>query len=94
MAIGGMHPVAHKKHWNFPLDDKRYPVGSVFKVKGDSSEMWIQDYNVRVCTHAEVLEQTLTTDKKVLVCLNDIDHDTMVAVRIRKTALKEVNRIK
>jgi hypothetical protein len=94
MAIGGMHLVAHKKSWNFPLNDTRYPVGSVFKVEGDSAEMWLHDYNVRVCTHAEILEQPLTTDKKVLVCLNSIDHDSMVAVRIRKTALKKEARIK
>ena len=60
MAIGGMHPVAHKKHWNFPLNDTRYPIGSVFKVEGDSSKMWIRDYNVRVCTNAEILDELLT----------------------------------
>lgn len=87
MAIGGMHPVAHKKHWNIPRPDARYPKGAMFRVCGDSRAMWIQDYSVRVSTVAEVLEQPKCTDKKVLVRLAEIDHDSDVSVYINKKYL-------
>lgn len=65
----------------------------MFQISGDSAELWIQDYNTRVNTRALVLQQPLTTDKKVMVTLDDIDHDNSVCVYIRKTALREENRI-
>ena len=51
--------------------------------------MWIQDYNVRVSTFAEVLNEPNRTDKKVLVRLDDIDNDHNVNVYINKKYLSE-----
>lgn len=94
MAIGGMHPVAHKKKWATSYKDVNRPEGAIFKIEGDSSAMWIKDYNVRVCTYAEVIKQPYNTDKKVMVRLDDIDHDCNVFVYIKKDALRKENRIK
>ena len=94
MAIGGMHPVAHKKHWHIPAKDARYPEGAIFSVSGDSSAMWIKDYDVRVSTNAEVIQQPNRTDKKVMVRLDYIDHDSNVFVYIKKDVLKAETRIK
>lgn len=69
--------------------DVRYPEGSKFKVEGDASAMWLQGYNVRVCTYAEVLKQPMRTDKKVLVRLDDVDHDSNVFAYIKKNALRK-----
>ena len=94
MAIGEMHPVAHKKRWATSYKDVNRPKGAIFKIEGDSSAMWIKDYNVRVCTYAEVIKQPYNTDKKVMVRLDDIDHDCNVFVYIKKDALRKENRIK
>jgi meiotically up-regulated gene 157 (Mug157) protein len=94
MAIGGMHPVAHKHKWPTSYKDVKRPEGAVFKIEGDSAAMWIKDYNVRVSTYAEVIKQPLNTDKKVLVRLDYIDHDSNVFVYIKKGALKEESRLK
>lgn len=93
MAIDGMHPTAHKKHWYVPTLDYRYPVGAKFKIEGDSANLWLDGYNVRVCTIAEVIEKPNRTAKKVYVKLSDIDHESDVYIYIRKSALKEHNRI-
>ncbi len=94
MAIGGMHPVAHKKKWATSYKDVVRPEGAIFKIEGDSAAMWIKDYNVRVSTHAEVIKQPYNIDKKVLVRLDYIDHDSNVFVYIKKDALRRENRIK
>ena len=94
MAIGGMHPVAHKKKWATSYKDVKRPEGAIFEIEGDSAEMWIKDYNVRVSTRAEVIKQPYNIDKKVLVRLDYIDHDSNVFVYIKKDALKETKRIK
>ena len=67
----------------------RFPVGAIFRISGDSKDMWIEDYNVRVSTFAEVLIEPNCIDKKVLVRLNDIDHDHNVNVCINKKYLSE-----
>ena len=89
-----MHPVAHKKKWATSYKDVKRPEGAIFKIEGDSSAMWIKDYNVRVCTYAEVIKQPYNIDKKVLVRLDYIDHDSNVFVYIKKDALRKENRIK
>lgn len=72
--------------------DERFPVGAVFHIEGDSSAMWLKDYNVRVSTCAEILRQPYRKDKKVYVRLAEIDHDTNVCVFVNKKFLKENNR--
>lgn len=57
-------------------------------ITGDSKDMWLDDYNVRVNTIATVTQQPETRAKKVLVTLAEIDGDQNVCVLIRKNALK------
>lgn len=92
MAIGGMHPVEHKKHWSVPAKDGRLPEGAVFMVSGEASSLWIRGYDAWVDTYATVLEQPNRADRKVLVCLDEIAGEYGVNVFIRKEALKDCNR--
>ena len=75
------------------LKDCRFQKGTVFSIEGDSKDMWIRDYNVRVSTHAEVLETPSISAKKVYVRLNKIDGEGNVCTYIRKNALHPNNRI-
>ena len=55
----------------------------VISISGDSKELGIEDYNVRVNTIAIVLEnQVYNYQKKILVTLNDIDGDSNVCTRV------------
>lgn len=74
--------------------DERYPVGAIFHIEGDSRDMWLKDYNVRVSTNATVLEESYRKDKKVYVQLDNIDHDANVCVFINKKFLTADNRIR
>ena len=68
--------------------------GQIYRVNGDSTTMWIHDYNVNVNTTARVLETPNSRNKKILVCLDYIDHESNVYGLIRRTALKPHNLIK
>lgn len=62
--------------------------GMQFKVCGDSKEYWIEDYNCRVNTIATVEEDvTSVKQRKILVTLDEIDHDKNVCVSINLTKL-------
>lgn len=61
--------------------------GTRFHVSGDSSELWLQDYNVRVDTDGVVEVDSGPLEKKVLVTLDTIDGDQNVCVSIRKDFL-------
>lgn len=55
----------------------------VISISGDSKELGIKDYNVRVNTLATVLEnQADNYQKKILVTLNNIDGDSNVCARV------------
>ena len=54
-------------------------------ISGDSSELWIQDYNVRVDTGATVEEEPIPHAKKILLTLDQIDGDCHVLCYVRKT---------
>lgn len=55
----------------------------VISISGDSKELGIEDYNVRVNTLATVLEnQANNYQKKILVTLNNIDGDSNVCTRV------------
>ena len=62
--------------------------GQCFHISGDSRDMWLEDYNVNVNTVARVLKTPAKKDKKVLVSLDEIDHDKNVHAYIRKSYLK------
>jgi len=54
-------------------------------VSGDSTELWIKDYNVRVSTGATVEEEPVPNAKKVLLTLDSIDGDGHVLCFVRKS---------
>lgn len=55
----------------------------VISISGDSKELGIEDYNVRVNTLATVLENQVNNyQKKILVTLNNIDGDSNVCKRV------------
>lgn len=53
-------------------------------VSGDSADLWIQDYNVRVDTGATCEEDPPPYAKKVLVMLDSIDGDKNVLRYVRR----------
>ena len=55
----------------------------VISISGDSKELGIEDYNVRVNTFAMVLENQVDNyQKKILVALDNIDGDSNVCTRV------------
>lgn len=54
-------------------------------ISGDSSELWIQDYHVRVDTGATVEEKPSPHAKKILLTLDQIDGDYHVLCYVRKS---------
>lgn len=71
--------------WADPYDLKK---GDVVFISGDSSELWLKDYNVRVSTSAIVEETPTKHAKKVLVTLDYIDHDSKVLAYVRKSKIQ------
>ena len=57
-------------------------------ISGDSAELWIEDYNVRVSTNATVLETPEKNEKKVLVVLDSIDGECNVCCMVRRSKIK------
>lgn len=54
-------------------------------VSGDSAELWIKDYHVRVNTGAIVEEEPSSRAKKILLTLDQIDGDCHVLCYVRKS---------
>lgn len=63
--------------------------GDIIFVSGDSSDLWIQGYNVRVSTDAVVEKTPNRKDKKVLLTLFHIDGDSRVCTAVRKSKIIE-----
>lgn len=61
--------------------------GDIVHVSGDSADLWIQDYNVRVNTDARVDEDPKQNSKKVLVTLFSIDGDVNVTTYVRRSRI-------
>lgn len=57
-------------------------------VEGDASELWIQDYDCRVCTEATVSVEPSSTAKKVLLTLDHIGGDRNVSCSVRRSKVK------
>ena len=69
-----------KENQRIRLSCKR---GNKYHVSGDSKAFWITDYNCRIDTVATVEEDvTSSKQKKILVTLDEIDHDKNVCVSI------------
>lgn len=69
------------------MDDWRFIKGTKFYIDAYSDELWLEDYHVRVCCEATLLETPDTRAKKVLVNLDEIDGDHNVVCRINKRCL-------
>lgn len=74
------------------LSNNNFKVNDRVVVSGDSADLWIKDYNIRVSTYGTVLEKTEAKDKKVLVCLDSIDGDGNVCCWVRKSKVKLLPR--
>lgn len=57
-------------------------------VSGDSAELWIEDYNVRVSTNAIVEETPKKNAKKVLLTLDSIDGESNVCCMVRRSKVR------
>ena len=55
---------------------------------GDSAELWIEDYNVRVSTSAIVEETPKKNSKKVLLTLDWIDGESNVCCMVRRSKVR------
>ena len=64
--------------------------GDKVLVEGDSAELWISDYNIRVSSYATVEQTPRVRDKKVLVTIDNIDGDSKVTVYVRRSRLCRV----
>ena len=56
-------------------------------ISGDSKDLWIKDYNVKVSTEATVEITPNLKDKKVLLTLDTIDGDNNVCCMVRKSKI-------
>jgi len=61
--------------------------GKIMQIEGDSKDLWIKDYNVRVSSPVEILLAPLPQDKKVLVQIAEIDGDRNITTYVRRTKL-------
>lgn len=59
--------------------------GSRVRISGDSADLWIADYNVRVDSLATVEENPKKGAKKLLVTINSIDGDLNVLAYVRRS---------
>lgn len=63
--------------------------GDTIILSGDSAELGLDDYNVRVSTTALVLETPKATDRDVLVNIMEIDGDAYVTAYVHKDKIRE-----
>lgn len=66
---------------------KNFNPGDRVYLSGDAKALWIRDYNVRVASHATVVETPDKNAKKVMVNIDEIDGDHDVTVRVRRDRL-------
>ena len=59
--------------------------GSKVRPSGDSADLWIADYNVRVDSLATVEEEPRKYAKKVLVTIDTIDGEGNVLAFVRRS---------
>lgn len=64
--------------------------GDRFHVSGDSADLWLTDYNVRVDTEGTILEDRIKGQKKILVTLDYIDNEGNVTITIRASRLQKI----
>lgn len=64
--------------------------GDRVHISGDSAELWISDYNVRVDSEGTVEEEPFPCAKKVLVTIDSIDGDNLVCTYVRRSRLRKI----
>ena len=65
----------------------KFHVGEKYYLSGDSKDMWINGYNVRVDSECTVLEEPGPRDKKVYVSIDEIDGDRNVCCKVKINSL-------
>lgn len=65
--------------------------GDLVYIEGDSTELWIKGYNVRVSSYGVVALTPEKGDKKVMVCIDTIDGDRNVFAKVRKNKLRIID---
>lgn len=70
------------------LSDNTFKEGTRVHISGDSKDLWIEDYNVRVDSDATVLTEPQSQDKKILLSIDYIDGEGNVTAYVRKDAVK------
>lgn len=63
-------------------------------LSGDSAELWLNGYNVRVNSGATVENTPPPRAKKVLVTIDQVDHDSNVTASVRISKLRKLNTAK
>lgn len=76
--------------WTHVKDDSHIKQGSRVMVCGDSAELWIRDYNVRVLSEATVEETPSKNAKKVLLTIDRIDGDSNVSCYVRRSKIRSI----
>jgi len=61
--------------------------GDIVCLSGDSSDLWISGYNVRVSSLATVVSPPSFNARKVMVCIDEIDGDHNVCAYVRRSKL-------
>lgn len=69
-------------------DSSQLRAGTRVYVSGDSADLGIEDYNVRVSTVGVLVTDAAPREKRVLVTLDEIDGDQNVTVLVNKRALR------
>lgn len=80
-------------HRNYHIDlhpSSGFSEGERVFISGDSTELWIEDYNCKVCTYGKLEETPSLNAKKVFITLDDIDGEENVCCRVRVSKLKKI----
>lgn len=64
---------------------KNFEAGSRVRISGDSADLWIADYSVRVDSLATVIVEPSRYAKKLLVIIDSIDGDSNVETFVRRS---------
>ena len=59
-------------------------MNDIIYISGDSYELGLEDYNVRVSSYATVLDDSPSTSEEVFICLDEIDGDKNVNAFVNK----------
>ncbi len=61
--------------------------GTRIAISGDSKDLWIENYNVRIVSEGTILSTPSSHAKKVLVCIDSIDGENNVTAFVRRSRI-------